>query len=78
MTARVDIYGARGDFDTAERVLRAGERNALDSVAIYDGVTEVLALRDSARLEDSIGPPAPAVAPEEEADEADQAEETEQ
>jgi hypothetical protein len=47
----VEVYGARGDFDTAESVLRAGERNALDVVPVYQGVTRMLAQRQSARVE---------------------------
>src|SRR5439155_14333985 len=55
----VDIYAARGDFSTAEGVLKAGERNAIDMLPIYDGVTEVLARRESTHVEDFVGPAAP-------------------
>jgi len=51
----VDIYAARGDFSTAEGVLKAGERNAIDMLPIYDGVTEVLAKRESTRAGDFVG-----------------------
>ena len=51
----VDIYAARGDFSTAEGVLKAGERNAVDMLPIYDGVTEVLAKRESTRAGDLVG-----------------------
>jgi Tfp pilus assembly protein PilF len=55
----VDVYAARGDFPTAEGVLKAGERNALDMLPIYDGVTEVLARRESKHTEDFVGAAAP-------------------
>lgn len=38
----VEVYAKRGDFETAERILRAAERNAGDMMAVYAGVTEVL------------------------------------
>ena len=56
-TLAVDVYAARGDFATAETVLRAGEQNAIDIVPVYRGTTEVLARRESARRR---GPLAPA------------------
>src|SRR5205809_6581989 len=40
-------YAARGDFPAAESVLQAGERNALDMLPVYEGVTEVLARRET-------------------------------
>ncbi len=46
----VDVYAARGDFPTAETVLHAGQRNALDMRPVYEGVTEVLSQRESARV----------------------------
>src|SRR5438093_3232879 len=55
----VDIYAARGDFSTAEGVLKAGERNAVDMLPIYDGLTEVLARRESTHAEDFAGSAAP-------------------
>ena len=48
----VEIYAKRGDFPMAEDVLEAGERNALDMLPIYDGITQVLARRESNRPED--------------------------
>jgi O-antigen ligase len=39
----VEVYAQRGDFEMAERVLRAGERNAADMMPVYQGVKEVLA-----------------------------------
>ena len=44
----VEVYAARGDFETAATVLKAGERNALDMLPIYHGVTELLARRAAA------------------------------
>jgi hypothetical protein len=52
----VDVYGARKDFATADRVLHAGERTAVDLLPIYEGVTQVLAQRESARFDD-VAPP---------------------
>ncbi len=52
----VDVYAARGDFKTADSVLAAGERNALDLLPIYNGMTEVLEKRESTRTEDFVGP----------------------
>ncbi|HLK11199.1 MAG TPA: hypothetical protein VKW76_07455 [Candidatus Binatia bacterium] len=45
----VDVYAARGDFAAADGVLEAGERHALDLGPVYQGVTEVLARRESGR-----------------------------
>src|SRR5262249_2838493 len=47
----VDVYATQGAFPAAESVLAAGERNALDTVPVFRGVTEVLARRDSARTD---------------------------
>ncbi len=44
----VDVYAARNDFPTAERVLEAGERNAVDMTPVWQGTTEVLARREAA------------------------------
>ena len=46
-TLAVDVYAARGDFPAAESVLQAGERNALDMLPVYEGVTEVLGRRET-------------------------------
>ncbi len=43
----VEVYAARGDFSLAEAVLDAGERNAVDLLPVYDGVTKVLTQRES-------------------------------
>src|SRR5438552_645622 len=54
-TLAVDVYAARGDFSAAENVLHAGERNALDMLPVYHGVTEVLARRESTRGDEVTG-----------------------
>jgi hypothetical protein len=54
----VDVYGARQDFDTADQVLSAGERSAVDILPVYEGVTQVLAQREAARFDAPV-PPAP-------------------
>ena len=56
----VEVYAARGDFPLAEQVIEAGQRNALDMLPVYDGVTEVLARRESAQDDDDfVGPEMP-------------------
>ena len=53
----VEVYAARGDFPLAEKVIEAGQRNALDMLPVYDGVTEVLTRRESAQDDDDfVGP----------------------
>jgi len=44
----VDVYAARGDFASAETVLAAGERNALDMLPVHRGMTEFLERRAAA------------------------------
>lgn len=44
----VDIYTARGDFGLAEKVLEAGDRNALDMLPIYAASAEVIVKREQA------------------------------
>jgi hypothetical protein len=54
----VDIYTARGDFASAERVLKAGERHAVDMLPVYSASAEVIAKREQAwteRLSDPDG-----------------------
>jgi hypothetical protein len=63
------VYAARGDFSTAERVLDAGERNAVDMLPVYHGVTQMLARRRATRFEEFVGPLPPPRAPDEEATE---------
>ena len=44
----VGVYAARGDFASAETVLTAGERNALDMLPVHRGMTEFLERRAAA------------------------------
>src|SRR6059036_1972538 len=62
-TLAVDIYAARGDFAAAESVLQAGERNALDMLPVYEGVTEVLGRRESSGMEKLVSAAPPPSAP---------------
>ena len=45
-----------GDLHTAETVLKAGERNAVDMLPVYDGVTEVLDRREALRVRHMAAP----------------------
>jgi hypothetical protein len=56
----VDVYAARGDFKTADTVLEAAEQNAVDLLPVYRGVSEVIARRDAAHVDDDPATP-PAV-----------------
>ncbi len=47
----VDIYAARGDFALAEKVLEAGERNAVDMLPVYAASADVIAKREQAWTE---------------------------
>ncbi len=60
----VDVYAARGDFATADIVLTAAEQNAVDLLPVYRGVSEVLARRDAARVDELPIPPATIAAPD--------------
>jgi predicted Zn-dependent protease len=64
----VDVYAARGDFPTAERVLRDGEQHAFDRLPVYQAMTEVLARRDTALAAEVAGPHPP---PREDGDDVD-------
>ncbi len=55
----VRIYAARGDFDTADLVLSAGERNAVNMMPVYRATTEVLSKRESAFGTNAVLPSAP-------------------
>jgi hypothetical protein len=44
----VNVYAPRGEFDTAAAVLAVAQRNAIDLMPVYEGVTEVLAKRKAA------------------------------
>ncbi len=48
----LDVYAARGDFESAETVLEAGERNAVDLLPIHRGVSELVVRRESSRRND--------------------------
>ena len=70
----VDVYATQGDFPAAESVLAAGERNALDTVPVFRGVTEVLARRDSAHTDGiARAVTAPSVSSEDEDEETEEA-----
>jgi O-antigen ligase/tetratricopeptide (TPR) repeat protein len=43
----LEVYAARGDFASAETVLRAGERNAVDLLPIHRGVSELVVRRET-------------------------------
>jgi tetratricopeptide (TPR) repeat protein len=45
----LEVYAERGDFDNAETVLEAGERNAFDLEPIHRGVTELVVRRENDR-----------------------------
>ena len=65
-TLAVDVYAARGDFPAAESVLHAGERNAVDMLPVYEGVTEVLARREATGIEKVASAAPPPSAPDDE------------
>jgi hypothetical protein len=46
-----DIYAARGDFPSAEKVLAAGELHAIDMLPIYDAQADVVTQREEAWAE---------------------------
>jgi O-antigen ligase/tetratricopeptide (TPR) repeat protein len=48
----VDVYAARGEFKTADIVLAAAQRNAVDLLSVYRGVSEVITQRDRARVDE--------------------------
>ncbi len=55
----VDIYTPRGDFALAEKVLEAGERNAVDMLPIYAASADVISKREQAWTEHTaLGPEA--------------------
>ena len=47
----VDVYVPRGEFVLAEKVLEAGERNAVDMLPIYAASSDVIAKREQAWTE---------------------------
>lgn len=52
----VDIYTARGDFASAEQVVKAGERHAVDMLPVYSASAEVIAKREQAWTQRLTGP----------------------
>ena len=52
----LDVYAARGDFESAETVLRAGERNAVDLLPIHRGVSELVVKRETTPREPTGAP----------------------
>ena len=53
----VEVFAARGDFTSAEQVLRVAQLNSQDMVPVYRGLTKVLTLRESARLDAAVEQP---------------------
>jgi hypothetical protein len=47
----VEVYVPRGDFALAEKVIEAGERNAVDMLPIYSASADVIAKREEAWTE---------------------------
>jgi O-antigen ligase len=56
----VDIYSARGDFASAEEVLKAGERHAVDMLPVYSASADVIAKREQAWADHVAAPDAEA------------------
>jgi tetratricopeptide (TPR) repeat protein len=52
----VDVYTARGEFPLAEKVVEAGERNAVDMLPVYDASADVIAKREQAWTERMASP----------------------
>jgi O-antigen ligase len=44
----VDVYAVQGNFPLAEKVVQAGERNAVDMLPVYDASSDVIAKREQA------------------------------
>jgi len=51
------VFAKQSDFGAAEKVLRAAEQNSQDMLPVYEGFTQVLALREAARFEESVAVP---------------------
>ena len=66
----VDVFAARGDFASAEQVLRVAQQNSQDMIPVYRGLTRVLSMRESARFAAAVRDPGP---PEAEAEQPDDA-----
>jgi tetratricopeptide (TPR) repeat protein len=55
----VDVFAARGDFASAEQVLRVAQQNSQDMIPVYRGLTRVLSMREAARFADAVRDPGP-------------------
>jgi Flp pilus assembly protein TadD len=55
----VDVFAARGDFQSAEQVLRVAQQNSQDMIPVYRGLTRVLSMRESARFAAAVNGPEP-------------------
>jgi tetratricopeptide (TPR) repeat protein len=55
----VDVFAARGDFASAEQVLRVAQQNSQDMIPVYRGLTRVLTMRESARFAAAVNEPEP-------------------
>jgi Flp pilus assembly protein TadD len=53
----VDVFAARGDFSSAEQVLRVAQLNSQDMIPVYRGLTKVLTMRESARFDAAVDQP---------------------
>jgi len=53
----VDVFAARGDFASAEQVLRVAQQNSQDMIPVYRGLTRVLSMRESARFQAAVRVP---------------------
>lgn len=53
----VDVFAARGDFASAEQVLRVAQLNSQDMIPVYRGLTRVLSMRESARFAAAVRDP---------------------
>jgi len=54
----VEVFAARGDFSSAEQVLRVAQQNSQDMIPVYRGLTKVLTMRESARVDAAVELPA--------------------
>ena len=55
----VDVFAARGDFASAEQVLRVAQQNSQDMIPVYRGLTRVLSMREAARFAAAVSDPGP-------------------
>jgi tetratricopeptide (TPR) repeat protein len=47
----VEVFARRGDFSSAEEVLRVAQQNSQDMIPVYRGLTKVLSMREAARFD---------------------------